>query len=706
MTPEQIDRVFGRGRLKMVTGEHVEVFREAVVPGERRRYTKRFLEFDRRRLRALDGTRMAHPRAPDRARHRLRARRRAVRSRLGRGAQLVQTYDAGVTVDQWATLLPLNRDGHVLPPRVRGLRALVGARPPLPRRAEGDPPAAARAPRHQGRQRLHSVRARELRSGRGEARRSIRVRPARADRLRVFAGLAARASPRRCRSAGKGNTTINRRACSRRSRRVTTATCEPTRELDWRCDIYSLAAMLKRYLPDEARTAAMAGQRGWTAKRYDERPGADLPAARRHDRDFSIWRPHRELIEITAAHLADADLVSSLTAGWELARHVELSAAPSLRHAAHTNRGSAHDARRRAGLAHHGGNDRGAGRLPHAASERPAGNSVAPPGCRAPRTAARSRANCDARIVAGAALASPAFIGDPLHPFANQAREAVAALRSRISAEPGLVVPPVATADSPLPPPSAAAPPSPGGAGDAAERPSGDANPNAEDTPASEVGAPAPASAEPETPAPPESPVASDSPPPVAEAPAARAKAELAPTTTTSRKSAKVRAKSAEQAKRAGAASRPPQVARAGPPATDASRSRAAPEVQKPRRDVALSSVSAARSMRPAPVAQPVFTTPLAPSEPVAAAPSAMGVDATSRETPTNERAAASQHPARSQVPPCRPSLPTPSSALIRRNELLPPNRSALTWQRPPACRPRAPARAGATPGKRRCMTF
>jgi len=35
MNLEQIDRVFGRGRLKMVTGEHVEVFREAVIPGER-----------------------------------------------------------------------------------------------------------------------------------------------------------------------------------------------------------------------------------------------------------------------------------------------------------------------------------------------------------------------------------------------------------------------------------------------------------------------------------------------------------------------------------------------------------------------------------------------------------------------------------------------------------------------------------------------
>ena len=43
MTPADIDRVFGRGRLRMVTGDHVEVFREHAAPGERRRYTKRFL---------------------------------------------------------------------------------------------------------------------------------------------------------------------------------------------------------------------------------------------------------------------------------------------------------------------------------------------------------------------------------------------------------------------------------------------------------------------------------------------------------------------------------------------------------------------------------------------------------------------------------------------------------------------------------------
>jgi hypothetical protein len=113
MTPEQIDRVFGRGRLKMVTGEHVEVFREAVARGERRRYTKRFLntregdfgqwtEREWRILARLIGHGIAC--VPDVVQF--------DRGRLG-GMQLVQTYDAGVTVDQWATLLPMTRDGRV-----------------------------------------------------------------------------------------------------------------------------------------------------------------------------------------------------------------------------------------------------------------------------------------------------------------------------------------------------------------------------------------------------------------------------------------------------------------------------------------------------------------------------------------------------------------------------------------------------------------
>jgi hypothetical protein len=114
MTPADIDRVFGRGRLRMVTGDHVEVFREASLPGERRRYTKRFLataagdfrhwtEREWRILARLVGHGIGP--VPDVV-------------QFDRGAAdrpaLVQTYDAGITVDHWATLLPVERDGAVM----------------------------------------------------------------------------------------------------------------------------------------------------------------------------------------------------------------------------------------------------------------------------------------------------------------------------------------------------------------------------------------------------------------------------------------------------------------------------------------------------------------------------------------------------------------------------------------------------------------
>ena len=114
MTPADIDRVFGRGRLRMVTGDHVEVFREASLPGERRCYTKRFLatpegdfrEWTEREWRIL--ARLVG--------HGIKPVPDVVQ--FDRGAAdrpaLVQTYDAGVTVDHWATLLPLERDGVLL----------------------------------------------------------------------------------------------------------------------------------------------------------------------------------------------------------------------------------------------------------------------------------------------------------------------------------------------------------------------------------------------------------------------------------------------------------------------------------------------------------------------------------------------------------------------------------------------------------------
>jgi len=98
MTPAQIDRVFGRERLKMVTGEHVEVYREAVAPGEPRRYTKRFLattngdfgpwtEREWRILARLIG-------------HGIRCVPEVVQFDAGAksGMRSVQTCDAGVTV--------------------------------------------------------------------------------------------------------------------------------------------------------------------------------------------------------------------------------------------------------------------------------------------------------------------------------------------------------------------------------------------------------------------------------------------------------------------------------------------------------------------------------------------------------------------------------------------------------------------------------
>ena len=114
MRHADIDRVFGRGRLQMVTGEHVEVFREEAQPGERRRYTKRFLctsegdfrqwtEREWRILARLVGHGIGP--VPDVVRF--------DRGTDGRPA-LVQTYDAGVTVDHWMTLLPVQRDGRVL----------------------------------------------------------------------------------------------------------------------------------------------------------------------------------------------------------------------------------------------------------------------------------------------------------------------------------------------------------------------------------------------------------------------------------------------------------------------------------------------------------------------------------------------------------------------------------------------------------------
>ena len=322
MTPTQIDRVFGRGRLKMVTGEHVEVFREAVGAGERRRYTKRFLnttdgnfahwtEREWRILARLIG-------------HGIDCVPDVVQFDRGSidGAQLVQTYDAGATVDQWATLIPLHRNGRVhrhafedcahwwalahhslvalkkihqlelVHLDVKGDNVCI---PIGPATFDPDAPNA----------RLHPVFAQlalidfafALVSGEALAH------PLPIGWQRDYDYQ----SPRLLKALEEGRN----------------GDLRLTRQLDWRCDIYSLAAMLKRYLPDEDAVDRAAGT-GWNADRCDAAKALILSLREHHDRDVPHVLPHSALIHTTSARLRERDLAHSLASGWALARDVDV----------------------------------------------------------------------------------------------------------------------------------------------------------------------------------------------------------------------------------------------------------------------------------------------------------------------------------------------------------------------------------------------
>jgi hypothetical protein len=328
MTPEQIDRVFGRGRLKMVTGEHVEVYREAVGPGERRRYTKRFLntpdgdfghwtEREWRILARLIGHGITC--VPD-----------VVQIDRGRvdGAQLVQTYDAGVTVDQWATLLPVTRDdrvyGHVFEDCAHWwalahhcLLALNVIHPLelVHLDIKGDNVCIPYSPVSFD---PHSS--------------DLHLQPQFGQLALIdFAfALISRASLTTPLPIGW------QKDYDYQSPRLLAALeagrngdLQATRELDWRCDFYSLAAMLKRYLPDEGGVARPPLEAGWTTERYDAAKALILRIRELHDGELPRERPHPELIDLTAARLFDDDLARSLDQGWTLAREASVASAPA-----------------------------------------------------------------------------------------------------------------------------------------------------------------------------------------------------------------------------------------------------------------------------------------------------------------------------------------------------------------------------------------
>ena len=85
----------------------------------------------------------------------------------------------------------------------------------------------------------------------------------------------------------------------------------PAQALDWRCDIFSLAAMLWRYLPELDDVAGT----GWTSQRHASAASFVRRLLEIHGEPPSVERPHRELIEQAALRLTDPQLATALQDG-------------------------------------------------------------------------------------------------------------------------------------------------------------------------------------------------------------------------------------------------------------------------------------------------------------------------------------------------------------------------------------------------------
>ena len=319
MTPSDIDRVFGRGRLRMVTGEHVEVYREASLPGERRRYTKRFLateagdfrhwtEREWRILARLVGHGIGP--VPDVV-------------QFDRGAAdrpaLVQTYDAGVTVDHWATLLPVERDGMVL------------------RHVFEDCAHWWALARHCliALDAIHELRLVHLDLKADNVcipfgppdfePRTGQVLSPRFDQIALIDFAFSLVSGE---SLTRALPIVRQTEYDYQSPRLLQALeagsrgdLMPTRQLDWRCDVFSLAAMLRRYLPDPDSLP----EGSWTHARLAQARAMVRRLLAAHDAEWSgQQRPHVEMLALSEAALADPDLALSLTQGWTLSLRSEV----------------------------------------------------------------------------------------------------------------------------------------------------------------------------------------------------------------------------------------------------------------------------------------------------------------------------------------------------------------------------------------------
>jgi len=323
MTPAEMDRVFGAGRLQMATGAHVEVFREAVEHGVERRYTKRFLAgasgdfrpWTEREWRVLQ--RLAWHRAPV-------AKPLELLPADASGAVALQTRDAGATLEQWATLVPLRRGD-------RALRSVF------------------EDCAHWWSLARHCLLALDAVHALGFVHLELKPDNVCIPWAPAGAGRPLPGQPLRPRFKGLALIDVafslvpgvdyamplpllRQPAYEYQSPRLLHALEEgrrghlaPTRALDWRCDFFSLAGMLWHYLPelDDLPASGWSTAHHLAASEFVQHlldlHGAAMPAD---------W-PHYDLIAVATERLRDPELAAALDAGtsFDPARSQPLAAA-------------------------------------------------------------------------------------------------------------------------------------------------------------------------------------------------------------------------------------------------------------------------------------------------------------------------------------------------------------------------------------------
>ncbi|HEX2540180.1 MAG TPA: hypothetical protein VHM00_03755 [Caldimonas sp.] len=311
MIAADLDRVFGRERLRMPSGEHVEVFRESAQPGERLRYSKRFVRsllgdfrsWTEREWQILQRLTQAGPApVPQIA---------GFTPAAGETPAQLQTFDAGVTVDQWTTLRPSHPDR------------------PAARHVFEDC-AHWWALAH------HCLRVLDAVHGQGLVHLDLKadnicipwdrarsIQPA-ADEIRAlrfgelklidfaFAVFTGEDPPqplplgRHTRYDYQSPRLLEALGAGRRG------LAAPTRQLDWRCDFFSLAAMLWLYLPELEERGASS----WSPERHAQAGVLVRRLLDEHQAELTAQRPHQELIALTQVLLNQADLAASLRQGW------------------------------------------------------------------------------------------------------------------------------------------------------------------------------------------------------------------------------------------------------------------------------------------------------------------------------------------------------------------------------------------------------